>query len=101
MHSSFLYLVSPLIYTLQQIGKYIGHGQFSVIYEARNVDTQEIVAIKQIPLLDLEEGDITRLMNRAHSLTSLSHPRIVKYEGAARGNYVLNIVLESVPCFFN
>ncbi len=55
-----------------------------------------MVAVKRIRLDGLKEDEISTLMREVDLLKSLSHPSIVKYEGMARDDDTLSIVLESV-----
>jgi serine/threonine protein kinase len=56
-----------------------------------------MVAIKQIGLDGLKEEEIAQLMREVDLVKRLSHPSIVKYEGMARDENTLSIVLECVP----
>ena len=53
-----------------------------------------MVAVKRIRLEGLKEVEVTTLMREVDLVKSLSHPSIVKYEGMARDENTLNIVLE-------
>ena len=55
-----------------------------------------MVAVKRIGLEGLKEEEVMTLMREVDLVKSLSHPSIVKYEGMARDNDTLNIVLEYV-----
>ena len=93
-------------YDLQQLGNCIGRGRFSTVYRALNLNTGQIVAVKRIRLEGLKEEEIAQLMKEADIVKSLSHPNIIKYEGMARGDDTLHVVLEYVfvkrfgPAFF-
>jgi len=56
--------------------------------------------VKRIPLQGFQEGEIAQLANQVDLLTSLSHPRIIKYKGVTRHHDALNIILESVSYLF-
>ena len=58
-----------------------------------------MVAVKRIRLEGLKEDEVTQLMREVDLVKSLSHPSIVKYEGMARDEDILSIVLESVSLF--
>jgi serine/threonine protein kinase len=53
-----------------------------------------MVAVKRIRLEGLKEEEVTQLMREVDLVKSLSHPTIVKYEGMARDEDSLSIVLE-------
>ncbi|KAH7890826.1 hypothetical protein F5I97DRAFT_1975393 [Phlebopus sp. FC_14] len=77
-----------------QLGNCIGRGQFGTVYRALNLTTGQMVAVKRIRLEGLKEEEVTQLMNEVDLMKSLSHPSIVKYEGMARDEGTLDIVLE-------
>ena len=55
-----------------------------------------MVAVKRIGLEGLKEEEIAQLMREVDLVKRLSHPSIVKYEGMARDENTLSIVLEYV-----
>lgn len=61
-----------------------------------NLNTGQMVAVKRIRLEGLKEDEIKQLMREVDLVRSLSHPSIVKYEGMARDENTLSIVLECV-----
>lgn len=77
-----------------QLGNCIGKGQFGSVYRALNLNTGQMVAVKRIRLEGLKEDEISTLMREVDLVKSLSHPGIVKYEGMARDEDTLSIVLE-------
>lgn len=79
-----------------QLGNPIGKGQFGTVYRALNINTGQIVAVKRIRLEGLPENEITQLMKEVDLLQRLRHPSIVQYEGMARDEDSLDIVLEYV-----
>ncbi|KAI9509766.1 hypothetical protein F5148DRAFT_1282610 [Russula earlei] len=82
---------SPIHY---QLGNCIGRGQFGSVYRALNLNTGQMVAVKRIGLEGLKEEEIAQLMREVDLVKRLSHPSIVKYEGMARDENTLSIVLE-------
>ena len=58
-----------------------------------------MVAVKRIGLEGLKEEEISQLMREVDLVKRLSHPSIVKYEGMARDENTLSIVLECVILF--
>ncbi|KAJ2918695.1 hypothetical protein MD484_g1782, partial [Candolleomyces efflorescens] len=77
-----------------QLGNCIGRGQFGSVYRALNLNTGQTVAVKRIRLEGLKEEEVTQLMKEVELVKNLSHPSIVKYEGMARDDDHLSIVLE-------
>lgn len=55
-----------------------------------------MVAVKRISLEGLPETEVTQLMKEVELLKKLKHPSIVSYEGMARDEDSLDIVLEYV-----
>jgi len=53
-----------------------------------------MVAVKRIRLTGLKEEEISRLVKEVDLVKRLSHPSIVKYEGMAKDEHTLSIVLE-------
>ena len=66
------------------------------MYRALNLNTGQMVAVKRIGLEGLKEEEIAQLMREVDLVKRLSHPSIVKYEGMARDENALSIVLEYV-----
>ncbi|KAH9024585.1 kinase-like domain-containing protein [Lactarius pseudohatsudake] len=79
-----------------QLGNCIGRGQFGAVYRTLNLNTGQIVAVKRIGLDGLKEEENSQLMREVDLVKRLSHPSIVKYEGMARDENTLSIVLEYV-----
>ncbi|KAF8959276.1 kinase-like domain-containing protein, partial [Flammula alnicola] len=79
-----------------QLGNCIGRGQFGSVYRALNLNTGQVVAVKRIRL-GLKEEEVTTPMREINLVKGLSHPSIVKYEGMARDDDTLSIVLENTP----
>ncbi|KAI8974517.1 Pkinase-domain-containing protein [Trametes punicea] len=77
-----------------QLGNCIGRGQFGAVYRALNLNTGQMVAVKRIRLEGLKQDEISQLMKEVDLVKNLSHPSIVKYEGMARDDDTLSIVLE-------
>ena len=69
------------------------------MYRALNLNTGQMVAVKRIGLEGLKEEEIAQLMREVDLVKRLSHPSIVKYEGMARDENTLSIVLECVVPF--
>ncbi|KAG6481151.1 hypothetical protein ZIOFF_057746 [Zingiber officinale] len=70
-------------------GELIGCGAFGHVYMGMNLDSGELLAVKQAHIRELEE--------EVKLLKNLSHPNIVRYLGTTREEETLNIFLEFVP----
>ncbi|KAK3834168.1 MAG: kinase-like protein [Linnemannia elongata] len=95
---------SPAV-TFQYLkGGLIGRGSFGKVYHAFNLDTCEMIAIKQVDLPQtLSERNCDRLKTSVEALFSemevlkdLDHENIVQYLGFAQNEETANIFLEYV-----
>ncbi|KAI9235693.1 MAG: kinase-like domain-containing protein [Podila humilis] len=96
---------SGTIKTFQYMkGGLIGRGSFGKVYHAFNLDTREMIAIKQVDLPQtLSERNCDRLKTSVEALFSemevlkdLDHENIVQYLGFAQNEETANIFLEYV-----
>jgi serine/threonine protein kinase/Leucine-rich repeat (LRR) protein len=55
----------------------LGRGGMAVVYKARNLKSQEIVAIKKLLAATLTETAMMRFQQEAKAITSLRHPNII------------------------
>jgi Serine/threonine protein kinase len=56
----------------------VGEGTYGVVYKARDIYSQEIVALKKIRLENEEEGMPSTAMREISLLNELKHSNIVK-----------------------
>ncbi|KAI8917704.1 kinase-like domain-containing protein [Powellomyces hirtus] len=91
-------LMEKVVVGNYQLGSGIGKGQFGAVYQALNIETGQIAAIKRIPLADRKEQGVQDLMQEVELLKSLAHPNIVKYLGFMLQEGYLNIILEFMEC---
>ncbi|XP_050224448.1 CBL-interacting serine/threonine-protein kinase 12-like [Mercurialis annua] len=69
----------PLLLGRYEIGKLLGHGTFAKVYHARNVKTNESVAIKVIDKEKILKGGLIAHIKREISiLRRVRHPNIVQ-----------------------
>ncbi|XP_022958800.1 mitogen-activated protein kinase kinase kinase NPK1 isoform X3 [Cucurbita moschata] len=84
-------------------GELIGCGAFGRVYMGMNLDSGELIAIKQVSIAansasrEKAQAHIRELEEEVKLLKNLSHPNIVRYLGTAREESSLNILLEFVP----
>ncbi|KAL7598090.1 hypothetical protein Lser_V15G23347 [Lactuca serriola] len=84
-------------------GELIGCGAFGRVYMGMNLDSGELLAVKQVSVVvntaskDKTQAHIRELEEEVKLLKNLSHPNIVRYLGTAREEESLNIFLEFVP----
>ncbi|XP_076883970.1 mitogen-activated protein kinase kinase kinase NPK1-like [Bidens hawaiensis] len=86
-----------------QKGELIGCGAFGRVYMGMNLDSGELLAVKQVSVVvnlaskDKTQAHIRELEEEVKLLKNLSHPNIVRYLGTGREESSLNIFLEFVP----
>ena len=82
---SLMYLASSLsnITIRWQQGRFIGGGSFGNVYQGVNLDTGEVMAVKEIRLQDPQSisGIVKSIKDEMTVLEMLNHPNIVSYYG--------------------
>jgi hypothetical protein len=78
-------------------GEILGQGAFGVVYLGLNVESGELMAVKQINNDELNTKELSSLENEINVLRSLKHPNIVRYIGTETTPNTLSIFLEYVP----
>ncbi|CAH9085831.1 unnamed protein product [Cuscuta epithymum] len=84
-------------------GEMIGCGAFGRVYMGMNLDSGELIAVKEVSIAassasrERAQAHIRELEEEVNLLKNLSHPNIVRYLGTAREEGSLNILLEFVP----
>ncbi|KAL5566092.1 hypothetical protein UlMin_029256 [Ulmus minor] len=84
-------------------GELIGCGAFGSVYMGMNLDSGELIAVKQVLIAastaskDKAQAHIKELEEEVKLLKNLYHPNIVRYLGTVREEDTVNILLEFVP----
>ncbi|XP_065877547.1 mitogen-activated protein kinase kinase kinase 3-like [Euphorbia lathyris] len=84
-------------------GGLIGEGSFGKVYMGMNLDSGELLAVKQVLIApnsaskEKTQACIRELEAEVELLKNLSHQNIVKYLGTTREDDSLNVLLELVP----
>ncbi|GAV63166.1 Pkinase domain-containing protein [Cephalotus follicularis] len=84
-------------------GELIGSGAFGRVYMGMNLDSGELLAVKQVLIVEnsasreKQQAHIREFEEEVKLLKNLSHPNIVRYLGTVREEETLNILLEFVP----
>ena len=82
-------------------GELIGAGAFGRVYMGMNLESGELMAVKQVSMSECEvsrrEDHVRALENEVAVLRRLRHVNIVRYLGTERTDDTLNIFLEYVP----
>lgn len=79
-----------------RLGEVLGKGSAGTVYKSLNMESGDIVAIKQVPLRNIPKADLGRIMGEINLLNHLDHVNIVKYMDSIKTKDHLNIVLEFV-----
>ncbi len=80
-----------------EILELLGRGGMGVVYKARQIQLDRIVAIKILPPADAASpGFVERFRREARSLAKLSHPNIVHLYESAQTNGLYYFVMEFV-----
>ncbi|KAK1401629.1 Mitogen-activated protein kinase kinase kinase NPK1 [Heracleum sosnowskyi] len=83
-------------------GEMIGCGAFGQVYMGMNLDSGELLAVKQVLIVannaskEKAQAHIKELEEEVKLLKNLSHPNIVRYLGTVKEEEALNILLEFV-----
>ena len=80
-----------------QRGDMIGQGAFGRVYMALNLDTGELMAMKQLDSAAVSSRERAALENEIAMMRGLSHPNIVRYLGVDIAKDLFAIFLEYVP----
>ncbi|KAJ3679199.1 hypothetical protein LUZ60_017210 [Juncus effusus] len=84
-------------------GELIGAGAFGQVFMGMNLDSGELLAVKQVVIensnasKEKAQAHIRELEEEVKLLKNLSHRNIVRYLGIVREENTLNILLEFVP----
>lgn len=84
-----------------EIGKLIGQGGFGKVFHALNLDTGEMMAVKQVPMAGVESNtqkskSIEALKREIEFLKDLDHENVVKYLGFEITTKEINVFLEYI-----
>ena len=64
---------------MYRLTKELGEGAYSVVYQAKNRKTKELVAVKVINKSRLPKEEYLNLTNEVAIMQKLDHPNIVKF----------------------
>jgi NIMA (never in mitosis gene a)-related kinase len=86
----------------KQYGNYeivrpIGKGKFAVVYRAKRVDNDEIVALKRINVDSIDSKAREKCLKEVNLLQSLDHPNIIKFVDVYETVDHLLMVMEYCP----
>ncbi|XVF24386.1 hypothetical protein REPUB_Repub13aG0123400 [Reevesia pubescens] len=83
-------------------GELLGSGRLGNVYMAMNLDSGELIAVKQVLIAantskEKTQPHIIEFEEEVKLLQNISHPNIVRYLGTTREDDLLNILYEFVP----
>ncbi|XVF31324.1 hypothetical protein REPUB_Repub16aG0135900 [Reevesia pubescens] len=84
-------------------GELIGSGAFGRVYMGMNLDSGELLAVKEVLIAansaskEKAQAHVRELEEEVKLLKNLSHPNIVRYLGTVSEDETINILLEFVP----
>lgn len=78
-------------------GEMLGQGAFGVVYLGLNIETGELMAVKQMAAEEVSRRELGALENEINLLRNMRHPNIVRYIGTEVTSSSLSIFLEYVP----
>lgn len=91
-------IIMPSVRNIRwQRGNLIGQGAFGRVYMTLNLDTGELMAMKQLDTASVSSRERCALENEISMMKGLRHPNIVRYLGVDSSNDTLAIFLEYVP----
>ena len=72
----------------------IGEGTYGSVVKARNKETEELVAMKHVPLMDDEDGAASTVLREVCLIKELNHKNIVHLHEVLHSDHGLTIILE-------
>lgn len=74
---------------MQKVGKYIleeeiAKGSFGTIFKAKNQESNEIVALKKIPIKDISDNQFQYVNNEIHLLSQIHEPNVLTFYEALK-----------------
>ena len=80
-----------------QRGEILGQGAFGTVYLGLNLNSGELMAVKQLDSNEVTKKEIMSLEHEIAMMRNLDHENITRYLGTERTEDTLSIFLEFVP----
>jgi len=78
-------------------GDMVGKGAFGKVFQALNLNSGELMAVKSIELGNVSDDDMEEIRNEVQLLRSLKHKHVVQYIATHQMDNSLNILMEFCP----
>eukprot|EP00802_Teleaulax_amphioxeia_P010472 Tamp_10500.p1 GENE.Tamp_10500~~Tamp_10500.p1 ORF type:complete len:561 (-),score=122.97 Tamp_10500:325-2007(-) len=78
-------------------GDMVGKGAFGKVYQALNLNSGELMAVKCVELGNVSDADMEEIRNEVQLLRSLKHRHVVQYIATHQMEGSLNILMEFCP----
>ena len=75
----------------------VGKGAFGKVYQALNLNSGELMAVKCVELGNVSDADMEEIRNEVQLLRSLKHRHVVQYIATHQMEGSLNILMEFCP----
>ncbi|KAJ3450229.1 mitogen-activated protein kinase kinase kinase a [Anaeramoeba flamelloides] len=75
----------------------LGQGSYGKVFLGFNLDSGELIAVKQIPQCEHNPKEMDQLQKEVKLMSQLEHENIVKYLGTSKDKDFVNIFLEYIP----
>eukprot|EP01155_Anaeramoeba_flamelloides_P051801 Anaeramoba_flamelloidesc42539_g1_i7.p1 GENE.c42539_g1_i7~~c42539_g1_i7.p1 ORF type:complete len:385 (+),score=87.06 c42539_g1_i7:115-1269(+) len=75
----------------------LGQGSYGKVFLGFNLDSGELIAVKQIPQCEHNPKEMDQLQKEVKLMAQLEHENIVKYLGTSKDKDFVNIFLEYIP----
>jgi hypothetical protein len=85
-------VIPRLVSGKYEVTRRLGRGAMGVVYEARDLALERVVAIKALPHLSYREGE--RLVQEARRMTRVTHPNLAYVIGLETFNTMPLVVME-------
>ena len=78
-------------------GDMVGKGAFGKVFQALNLNSGELMAVKCVELCNVSDDDMEEIRNEVQLLRSLKHRHVVQYIATHQMEGSLNILMEFCP----
>ena len=80
-----------------KFGDMVGKGAFGKVFQALNLNSGELMAVKCVEFANMTEEDVAEIRNEVQLLRHLKHRHVVQYIATHEMDSSLNILMEYCP----